>query len=78
MPCVPATRRYRSISRSFLRDADGVILMYDVTNQASFANVNSWMVDVQVDPQLSYHDVEVNILRFAIGHLYYDDSFCPT
>ncbi|XP_065191046.1 ras-related protein Rab-1C-like [Sycon ciliatum] len=41
------TEKYRAISRSFLRDADAVILMYDVTSSTSFTSVHSWMVDVQ-------------------------------
>ncbi|XP_045150719.1 ras-related protein Rab-44 [Echinops telfairi] len=35
--------RYHSMTRQLLRKADGVVLMYDVTNQASFAHVRYWL-----------------------------------
>ncbi|XP_053458835.1 ras-related protein Rab-44 [Nycticebus coucang] len=35
--------RYHSITRQLLRKADGVVLMYDVTSQESFAHVRYWL-----------------------------------
>ncbi|KAM4817139.1 ras-related protein Rab-44 [Urocitellus parryii] len=35
--------RYHSLTRQLLRKADGVVLMYDVTSQESFAHVRYWM-----------------------------------
>ncbi|XP_054424699.1 ras-related protein Rab-44 [Pteronotus mesoamericanus] len=35
--------RYHSITRQLLRKADGVVLMYDVTSQESFAHVRYWV-----------------------------------
>ncbi|KAM9234540.1 ras-related protein Rab-44 [Dugong dugon] len=35
--------RYHSITRQLLRKADGVVLMYDVTNYESFAHVRYWL-----------------------------------
>lgn len=37
---------FRSITRSFYRKADGVLLMYDVTNSQSFANCASWIQEI--------------------------------
>ena len=34
--------RFRSISSVYYRDADGVILVYDITNQKSFDHINEW------------------------------------
>ena len=34
--------KYRSISRSYFRKADAVILVYDITNRESFKNIISW------------------------------------
>ena len=34
--------RFRSITRSYFRTADGVLLAFDVTNERSFVNVRSW------------------------------------
>lgn len=38
---------FRSITRSFYRKADGVLLMYDVTNPESFSNCQSWIREIQ-------------------------------
>ncbi|XP_029801033.1 ras-related protein Rab-44 isoform X2 [Suricata suricatta] len=35
--------RYHSMSRQILRKADGVVLMYDITSQKSFAHVHYWL-----------------------------------
>uniref|UniRef100_A0A8C0D570 RAB44, member RAS oncogene family n=1 Tax=Balaenoptera musculus TaxID=9771 RepID=A0A8C0D570_BALMU len=35
--------RYHSVTRQLLRKADGVVLMYDVTSQESFAHVRYWL-----------------------------------
>uniref|UniRef100_G1TAS8 Ras-related protein Rab-18 n=2 Tax=Oryctolagus cuniculus TaxID=9986 RepID=G1TAS8_RABIT len=35
--------RYHSLTRQLLRKADGVVLMYDVTCQSSFARVRYWL-----------------------------------
>lgn len=34
--------RFRNIVASYYRGAQGVILMYDITNQASFQNIKNW------------------------------------
>ncbi|XP_075409919.1 ras-related protein Rab-44 [Tenrec ecaudatus] len=39
--------RYHSMTRQLLRKADGVVLMYDITNQASFAHVHYWLECLQ-------------------------------
>lgn len=38
---------FRSITRSFYRKADGVLLMYDITNEQSFNNCSSWIQEIQ-------------------------------
>uniref|UniRef100_A0A6G1S6E2 Ras and EF-hand domain-containing protein n=1 Tax=Aceria tosichella TaxID=561515 RepID=A0A6G1S6E2_9ACAR len=35
--------RFRSITASYFRKADGIILMYDVTEKRSYLNVRNWM-----------------------------------
>jgi Ras and EF-hand domain-containing protein len=40
--------RYRSITKQYFRKADGVIVMYDVTQERSFLNVRQWMDSVLV------------------------------
>ena len=40
--------RYRSITRQYFRKADGIVVVYDVTNEESFLAVRNWMQSVQV------------------------------
>lgn len=35
--------RFRSITKTYFRRADGVMLLYDCTNERSFLNVRNWM-----------------------------------
>jgi small GTP-binding protein len=35
--------RFRSIVRNYIRNKDGVFLLFDVTNELSFNNVSHWM-----------------------------------
>lgn len=44
--------RFRSLTKSYFRRADGVILMYDVSNERTFTNIRNWI-----------HNVEVNIVQ---------------
>ncbi|XP_055996105.1 EF-hand calcium-binding domain-containing protein 4B-like isoform X2 [Ostrea edulis] len=39
--------RYRSITKQYFRKADGVIMMYDVTTEATFTNVRNWVTSVK-------------------------------
>ncbi|KAM6453625.1 ras-related protein Rab-44 isoform 2-T4 [Liasis olivaceus] len=39
--------RYHSITKQFFRKADGVVLMYDITSECSFADVQYWLNCVQ-------------------------------
>ncbi|KAM7539041.1 hypothetical protein Aperf_G00000049123 [Anoplocephala perfoliata] len=38
--------RFRSITKSYYRDADAVVLVYDVTKQETFVNIKSWLNDL--------------------------------
>ena len=39
--------RFRTLTTSYYRDAQGVVIVYDVSDRQSFDNVNSWKADVQ-------------------------------
>lgn len=39
--------RYRSVVRSYYRDAIGAIVVYDITNEESFKNVKRWIEDAR-------------------------------
>jgi len=38
--------RFRSIITSYFRDAQGILVVYDVTNKISFENVENWIKDI--------------------------------
>lgn len=37
---------YKSIASSFIKNANGIILMYDISNKKSFDEINEWMNDI--------------------------------
>ncbi|NXA53705.1 RAB44 protein, partial [Nothocercus julius] len=39
--------RYHSITKQFFRKADGIVLMYDITSEYSFADVRYWLSCIQ-------------------------------
>lgn len=49
------TERFRSVSRSYYRGAAGAILVYDLSNQASFAQLQTFLNDARAlaSPQLT-------------------------
>ena len=38
--------RFRTITSAYYRGADGIIMVYDVTNAESFGHVNDWLKEV--------------------------------
>lgn len=40
--------RFRSMTKNYFRRADGVMLLYDVTNERSFNSVKNWVEAVEV------------------------------
>jgi len=39
--------RFRSLIPSYIRDSSGAIVVYDITNRASFLNTSKWIEDVR-------------------------------
>ncbi|VDB99584.1 unnamed protein product [Peniophora sp. CBMAI 1063] len=39
--------RFRSVTRSYYRGAAGAVLVYDITNRASFLNLPRWLADAR-------------------------------
>ncbi|VDN57530.1 unnamed protein product [Dracunculus medinensis] len=39
--------RFRSITATYYRDADALLLVYDITNRESFQNVRGWLSEIQ-------------------------------
>lgn len=40
--------RFRSMTKNYFRRSDGVILVYDTTNERSYLNVRHWMDSIEV------------------------------
>ncbi|XP_072299393.1 ras-related protein Rab-26-like [Eucyclogobius newberryi] len=38
--------RFRSVTHAYYRDAHALLLLYDVTNQASFDNIRAWLSEI--------------------------------
>jgi Ras-related protein Rab-1B len=53
--------RYRTITSSYYRGAHGLIVVYDITNRESFANVKQWLEDLN-----RYTSPEA--IRFLVGN----------
>lgn len=39
--------KYKAITRQYYRDAQGIVLVYDVTNLDSFNNINNWYKEIK-------------------------------
>ena len=39
--------RYKSLSYNYIKNADGIILMYDITSQTSFDSISEWMENIR-------------------------------
>jgi len=39
--------KYKALTRQYFKDAHGVILLYDVTNEDSFKGLNSWLTEIR-------------------------------
>ncbi|XP_006893941.1 PREDICTED: ras-related protein Rab-26 [Elephantulus edwardii] len=51
--------RFRSVTHAYYRDAHALLLLYDVTNKASFDNIQDWLSEIQEHAQ---HDVVLMLL----------------
>ncbi|XP_041942136.1 ras-related protein Rab-26-like [Alosa sapidissima] len=38
--------RFRSVTHAYYRDAHALLLLYDVTNKASFSNIQAWLTEI--------------------------------
>jgi small GTP-binding protein len=38
---------FRSISRSYYRNADGILIVYDITDRETFDDVENWIKEVK-------------------------------
>lgn len=45
--------RFKSVVRSYFKSASAVLLAFDLTNRISFEHVNSWLLDVQEEMEIT-------------------------
>jgi len=53
--------RFQTITTSYYRGANGIVIVFDVTNQSSFENVRKWLDDVE-------RHASPNIVKLLIGN----------
>ena len=53
--------KYKAITRQYYKDANGVLLVYDITNKESFDNLNNWI-------DLAFQNNQNSIVNFLIGN----------
>ncbi|XP_019568752.1 ras-related protein Rab-26 isoform X2 [Rhinolophus sinicus] len=51
--------RFRSVTHAYYRDAHALLLLYDVTNKASFDNIQAWLTEIQ---DYAQHNVVLMLL----------------
>lgn len=58
------------MTRSYFRKVDGILLMYDVSNEKTFLSVRSWMVDIKSNATspTTMNGESVNIPVMLIGN----------
>ena len=53
--------RFRTITTAYYRGAMGILLVYDVSDESSFANVRNWMRQIE-------QNADENVNRILIGN----------
>lgn len=55
--------RFRTITTAFFRGANGIMVMYDVTDDVSFANISHWMKTVDTNSA----DLKLGLTRMLVA-----------
>merc|ERR1712232_1230250 len=51
--------RFRTITTSYFRGAQGILLVYDVTDRGSFENIRNWLSQIQQHADLNVNKILV-------------------
>ncbi|XP_022913559.1 ras-related protein Rab-18-B-like [Onthophagus taurus] len=54
--------RFRTLTPSYYRDAQGAILVYDVSNYSSFARLETWLNELDI------YSTKRNIIKMVVGN----------
>merc|ERR1719250_371004 len=60
--------RFRTITTAYYRGAMGILLVYDITDETSFMNINNWMKNIE------QHASET-VNKILIGNNLYIDTY---
>ena len=52
--------RYQSITKNFYRNADGILFVFDVTNEDSFNHLKNWLITSE--------DIEKDFKKIIVGN----------
>lgn len=53
--------RFRTITTSYYRNSQGILLVYDITDRQSFLNMRTWVAQIQ-------SNADVNINKILVGN----------
>ena len=56
--------RFRSLSKSWYKGADGILLMYDISNYDSFKHIKNWISDIKNNISIPFEKLAL----IVIGH----------
>lgn len=54
--------RFRALTASYYRDAQGAILVYDVSSAASFTKLQTWMDELEI------YSTKKNLVKMVVGN----------
>lgn len=61
--------RFRSLTTSFFRDAMGFLLVFDITNERSFLEVQSWIDQLKVHAYCDQPDIVLCGNKLDLDHM---------
>ena len=53
--------RFKNIQASYYKGANGILVVYDITNRESFENLNSWLIEIE-------KNANKNVYKLLIGN----------
>lgn len=66
--------RFRTLTPSYYRDAQGAILVYDVSNYSTFTKLETWLNELET------YSTKSNIVKMVVGNkidmVSYNNSIC--
>uniref|UniRef100_A0A8C3F1T8 small monomeric GTPase n=1 Tax=Chrysemys picta bellii TaxID=8478 RepID=A0A8C3F1T8_CHRPI len=63
--------RFRSVTHAYYRDAHALLLLYDVTNRASFDNIQAWLTEI-------HEYAQQDVVLMLLGNKEYGVPFMET